>query len=121
MDNAKIAFGVAVIVVGIFFFRGNLTGNAVSDGVVEITTTLQNFQYNPDTITVNKGSTVKLTIVNQDNVEHGLHLNQFGIVRGIPPYQTVTVEFIAVETATNGKEMQTCSQSHGETLTINVV
>jgi len=117
-----------VIVVGFFMFRGGqsglVTGNVVGSGgddSFDVKTTLQGFKYNPDTIIVKEGSQVRLTIDNKDNVNHGLHLPQFGIVEGIPPKSVKTVSFVAVKTSTNGLAVPTCSQEHGETLTINVI
>jgi len=117
---------IAILLVAFFIFKGggeSPTGNVMKSvgGVTEVKTTLQGFQYNPDTITVKKGTTVRLTIENKDNVNHGLHLMQFGVVDSIPALSTKTVEFTAIETPTNGQAMPTCSQEHGETLTINAV
>ena len=119
---------IAIIAIAFFLFqRGNAdgpTGNFVApsvNGVTEITTTIQGFQYSPDTITVKRGDTVRLTIVNKDTVLHGLHLPQFGLVDATPGGATKTYEFQAVETSTNGQAIPTCSREHGETLTINVV
>ena len=107
------------------FSRGGaFTGNVVAasnNGIVEVRTILQNFQYNPDVITVKKGSNVRLTIENRDNVVHGLHLPQFGIVDSQQPNAIKTVQFTAIETPSNGLAIPTCSESHGETLTINVI
>jgi len=103
---------------------GSSTGNTVAasdNGIVDVRTVLQNFQYNPDIITVSKGSKVRLTIENRDNVVHGLNLHQFGIFGSQPPNAVKTVVFTAIETPTNGQPIPTCSESHGETLTINVV
>jgi len=100
------------------------TGNvvAVSDnGFVEVKTILQNFEYNPAVITLKKGSKVRLTVENKDNVVHGLHLPQFGIVDSQPPNSVKIVEFTAIETPLNGQAISSCSESHGEKLTINVV
>ncbi len=54
---------VLIAVLGFFAFKDNfgngVTGNVVAvnnDGVVEVSTTLQGFQYQPDTITIKKGS-----------------------------------------------------------------
>jgi len=101
----------------------SVTGNVVKSGggVTQVRTTLQGFRYYPDTITVQRGTTVELTIENKDTVNHGLHLPQFGVVDAIPPLTTTTVSFRAIETSTNGQAMPTCSQEHGETLTINVI
>jgi len=117
---------VAILLVAFVIYNGfreSPTGSVVKsvDGLTEVKTTLQGFQYNPDTITVKKGTTVRLTIENKDNVNHGLHLMQFGIMDSIPALSTKTVEFTAIETPINGQATPTCSQEHGETLTINVI
>jgi plastocyanin len=124
----KGAVVVLIAVLVFFVFKSNfgngVTGNVVTAGdneVVEVSTLIQGFEYQPDTITVKKGSTVRLTIDNKDNVNHGLHLMQFGVMRGLEPRSKTTVEFVAKETPTNGQAVPTCSQEHGETLTINVV
>lgn len=118
---------VGLFIVSFFFNFGGektLTGNTVLGGpgeVVEFKTLIQGFQYQPDTITVKEGSTIRLIIENKDNVLHGLHLPQFGLVDSTPPLTTKTFEFVAIETSTNGQAVPTCSQEHGETLTFNVV
>ena len=131
--STKIGIGifVSIVVIGFFFISGGsspqgITGNAIAVGgglgeIVDVKTTIQNFKYSPDTITVKKGSRVRLTIENKDNVIHGLHLPQFGIVDSQQPLNTKTVEFIAIETPSNGQAVPTCSQEHGETLTFNIV
>ena len=114
---------LVLIVAGCARGGAGSTGNVVAldNGIVEVRTVLQNYQYNPDTITVTKGSKVRLTIENRDNVVHGLNLHQFGIVGSQPPNAVKTVVFTAIVTPTNGQPIPTCSESHGETLTINVV
>jgi len=133
--STKYGIGIfLVIVLGGLYLNSNdsssitgnvIAGNAIAAGgpgeVVEINTLIQGFKYRPDTITVKKGSTVKLTIQNKDNVLHGLHLPQFGLVDSTPPLVTKTFTFTAIETTTNGLAVPTCSQEHGETLTINVI
>jgi len=120
------AFVFGLLFIGTFFFQGgSSTGNVIGGGgpgeLVEIKTTIQGFQYDPDVITVKEGSRVRLIIENKDNVVHGLHLPQFGIVDSQPPLNTKTVEFVAIVTSTNGQAVPTCSLEHGETLTFNVV
>ena len=115
------------LIIGFTTLRGggSATGNVVASGgpgeIVEINTVIQGNKYIPDTITVNEGSTVRLTIQSKDNVGHGLHLPQFGIIDSITPLGTKTVQFTAIEVRTNGQAVPTCSQEHGETLTFNVV
>ena len=117
-------FGV-LLIGGFILLRGGESpaGNVVASGgpgeIVEVTTTLQGFQYNPDTITIKEGSKVRLTVNNKDSVLHAFNLKQFGIIGSIQPRSTKTVEFTAIKT--NGQAVYTCSQEHGETLTIKVV
>jgi len=115
---------LVLVVVGCARGGANSTANVVAtpdNGIVDVRTVLQNYQYNPDTITVRKGSKVRLTIENRDNVVHGLNLHQFGIVGSQQPNGVKTVVFTAIETPTNGQAVPTCSEAHGETLTFNVV
>jgi len=135
--KAFLAVMFVVSVITVFVTGGfGLTGNTVStdgatkatdewprgaDGVVEVRTTIENFQYNPDVITVNKGDRIRLIIENKDNVVHGLNLPQFGIVDHQQPLNTKVVEFTAIVTQGNGQALRTCSEEHGETLTFNVL
>lgn len=51
------------------------------------------WKFEPDTITVKKGESVKLIITSQD-VTHGFSLPAFNIQETLKPGQTVTVEFV---------------------------
>ena len=120
--STKIGLGIffVIVVAGFMFLGGDkaqITGNVVGTGesFVEVTTTIKGLQYNPDTITLNEGDNVKLTVINKDSFGHAFNLKQFGITGSIRPGSTKTVEFIA--TKTNGQAIYTCSQEHGETLT----
>jgi len=99
------------------------TGNVVSSDkeIVEVSTVLQGFKYNPDTITLKEGSTVRLTVYNKDNVGHGFNLKQFGIFNSLQPNSQKTVQFVAVKDSSTGKATFSCTQSHGETLTFNII
>lgn len=122
---AGIGIFATILVVGFLMNSSGIpTGNVVlgSNGdIVEIKTTLQGFKYNPNVITIKEGSQVRLIIDNKDNVNHGLHLPQFGVVDSVRSSTVSTFEFTAIETPTNGQAVPTCSQEHGEKLTINVI
>jgi len=112
---------VAIVMGGFIFISGgnepSITGNVVNvpGGIIEVTTTIQGLQYNPDTINLNEGDIVRLTVINKDNFGHAFNLKQFGITGSLQPNSQKTVEFVA--TKTNGQAVYTCSQEHGETLT----
>lgn len=62
--------------------------------VKEFFITAKQFEFIPETITVNQGDQVKLTITSTD-VTHGFFIGQYSINERLEPGKTVTVEFIA--------------------------
>lgn len=125
MKGLTVIILLAIVVVGVYFvFRGGdstITGSVVSQGeLTEVSTTIQGFTYNPDTITLKEGSKVKLTVTNKDKVVHAFNLKQFGITGSIQPGAVKTVEFVATKNPSSGQAVYTCSQDHGETLTFIV-
>jgi cytochrome c oxidase subunit 2 len=62
--------------------------------VKEFTMTAKQWEFVPNTIIVNQGDTVKLTITSVD-VTHGFNLPAFGIKEILDPGKTVRVEFVA--------------------------
>src|SRR5258705_217829 len=59
---------------------------------VEIKVTAKRFEFDPSTITVQKGKPVKLVITSAD-VDHGIKLEEFGINQKVPAKQTINVTF----------------------------
>lgn len=57
----------------------------------------KNWVFEPATITVKKGDTVKLSIKSVD-VDHGFALSAFNVNKPLKPGQTTTVEFVADKT-----------------------
>ena len=88
-----------------------------ADGVKEFNTAIQNFQYDPQTINVNFGDTVRINIKNNDRVGHGISLPVFGVNTGVSPGQTTTIQFVANQ---RGNPETFCSTDHGEKLLIQV-
>lgn len=66
------------------------------------------WSFDPDTITVNEGDKVKLTLINQDDYDHGIAIDQFGVSQRIPAKGTITLEFVA---STPGEWPYYCSVS----------
>lgn len=115
---------VVVVIGGYFLFRGSSqtpapspaeaptketnqpvapnteTSEQQSGGEVkEFNMTAKQWEFNPSTITVNQGDTVKLHIESID-VTHGFRLSEFKISEQLEPGKTVNVEFIADKTGT---------------------
>lgn len=65
--------------------------------VKEFTLTAKKWEFNPGTITVNKGDQVRLKITSLD-VVHGFTLSDFNIKLTLNPNVTQTIEFVADKT-----------------------
>src|SRR5215831_7471342 len=59
---------------------------------VEIKVVAKKFEFDPRTITVQKGRPVRLIITSPD-VDHGFKVDELGINQNIPAHKTVNVEF----------------------------
>lgn len=120
-----LAVGVAVLIAAIGYFLfgrqapDNISTSQVSQDsqVLKINVEISGRKYNPEQIDVPLGSTVELTVKNNDNEQHGLSISNFGVNGFVGPLQTKTVRFVADQ---NGKSTTFCSVAHPEKLIINV-
>lgn len=81
MKKIIIVIGIIALlaVAGFFLFGGDLSGNAVQDNSIkEFAVDAFRFGYTPDTITVNQGDRVRITIDNTDT-PHGIRIPDLGI------------------------------------------
>ena len=83
--------------------------------VKEFNMTAKSFEFNPSTVTVNKGDQVVINIHNIDTVAHGFSLATYDIIESINPGQLKTIKF----TATQAGEFNFfcsvfCGSGHGD-------
>jgi len=98
--------------------QGANVSNTIQDNqVVKYSVSINNRRYTPLQIDVPLGSAVELTVKNNDNEQHGLFLQDFGVRDFVGPRQTKTIRFTANR---QGKSATFCSVSHPEKLIINV-
>ena len=126
--------GVGLIVAAFFFFGGNKTDNSSSQNtnipqtvnldipladssVLKISASITGRSYTPKQIDVPYGATVELTVKNNDDEQHGLFLQDFGVQDFVGPRQTKTISFVANR---RGQSATFCSTTHPEKLIINV-
>lgn len=69
------------------------------------------WNWDPDTFAVTQGDRVKLTVINEDDYDHGFAIDQFGISQRLPARGTIHIEFIAISA---GEWPYYCSVSCGE-------
>ncbi|MCH7759291.1 cupredoxin domain-containing protein [Patescibacteria group bacterium] len=123
-------YGLIIIVLGLagFFFSGkdaadtfsngaNISDTLQNDQVIKFSVSITNRSYSPAQIDVPFGATVELTVKNNDNEQHGLSIQDFGIQDFVGPRQTKTSRFVANR---RGESTTFCSVNHPEKLIINV-
>ncbi|MDO8520706.1 MAG: cupredoxin domain-containing protein [bacterium] len=76
------------------------------------------WSFEPDTINVNLGDTLRLQFVNEDDYDHGLGIDAYGISQRIPARTTVNIPPFVVTRA--GDFQFYCSVSCGEGVVENV-
>jgi nitrosocyanin len=105
--NKYITLGGAVllILVGGIIYKSatdndNCTADMGTDVVVTIISKRLEWRFEPESITVNKCDRVKLTVINEDNFDHGVAIDAFGISQRLPASGTINVNFTASKEGT---------------------
>jgi len=126
-------YGLIILALGFigFLFLGNKDADAPLSQSAKVSNTVQqdnqvlkfsasitNRSYSPAQIDVPLGAAVELTVKNNDNEQHGLFLQDFGVTDFVGPRQTKTIRFIANR---QGQSATFCSVAHPEKLIINVI
>ena len=117
--NKYITIGIILVVVlaGGILYRTYLlpeSSKPVSTGKVrEITITAEKneWRFAPDTIEIERGDLVKMTAINEDDYDHGIAIDAFGISQRMPANSTITFEFVATQA---GDFQYYCSVPGGE-------
>ncbi len=106
-----VAIAVVILVGGVYFVQtggyqpaqtseqqktSQPTVTETSAGVKEITIHGKSFDFDSNTITVNKGDRVKITFIS-DDVSHDICVEGYGCSEVISKGQTTTLEFVAKE------------------------
>ncbi len=76
---------------------GNTLPPVATVAVKEFNMTATRFQFDPATVTVNRGDMVVINVHNIDTVTHGFSLATYNITESIDPGQTKTIRFMAAE------------------------
>lgn len=101
--NKFVGVGIilVLIVVGGIAWKsfGSKGDNApIETGVVKEMTIVSKkleWRFEPEDIEVEQGDRLKLTVINEDDFDHGFAIDAFGISQRLPAYGTIYVEFVA--------------------------
>lgn len=97
-----IALG-AVIIGGGIFYRAFLlpqTSVPVTTGKVReimIVARQNQWRFEPEVIEATRGDKIIATVVNQDNYDHGIAIDAFGVTQRMPANGTIKIEFVVTQ------------------------
>lgn len=98
-----IAIVAVVIIVGGIVYKQFLLPESsvpVVTGEVKYITIIakkDEWRFEPEIIDINQGDKVIATVVNEDDYDHGLAIDAFGVSQRMPANTTITVEFTATQ------------------------
>ncbi len=106
-----------LVIGGGIFYRAVLLPQSsvpVETGVIRNFTVVakkNEWRFVPETIEVDRGDKVRLEVVNEDEYDHGLAIDAFGVSQRMPANSTINVEFVATQV---GDYQYYCSVPCGE-------
>jgi cytochrome c oxidase subunit 2 len=115
-------YAIIAIVVVVFLGAGIAfkslkkdSGNVVQSTGKEVAVTIRavknEWRWDVENIQVNAGDKVILTIINEDDYDHGIGIDGYGVNERMPASKTITVDFIATR---KGKFSFYCSVPCGK-------
>lgn len=118
MNKYFILIGMTVLILGggIFYRLVLLPQSSVpvETGVVKNFTIIakeNGWEWEPETIEVDRGDRIKLEVINEDEYDHGLAIDAFGVSQRMPAKSTINVEFVVTQV---GDFQYYCSVPCGE-------
>ena len=104
MNKYFILIGITILILGGgIFYRTVLLSeadNPVETGVVRNFTVIaekDEWRFVPENIEVDRGDRVKLEVVNEDEYDHGIAIDAFGVSQRMPAKSTINVEFVVTQ------------------------
>jgi len=103
--NKYITIGIVLVVIiagGVIFGAKNNTGGCTPEMGIERNITVVSkkleWRFEPEAITVDQCDKVNLTVINEDNFDHGVAIDALGISQRLPANATINVSFVALKT-----------------------
>ncbi len=104
MNKYFIIFGVVVVIIigGVLYRRFVLPESSLpftSGIIIEVTLIAKKneWRFVPENIDIQRGDKVIMTVINEDEYDHGLAIDAFGVSQRMPAKSTIKVEFIATQ------------------------
>lgn len=71
-----------------------------SDKTLTIVSKRLEWRYEPEEITLEQCDRVNLTVINEDNFDHGFAIDAFGVSQRLPANGNINVQFVATKSGT---------------------
>jgi|SRR3989344_3676819 len=104
MNKYFIIIIILVLILGAGFgynkFIKSESAKPIDTGVVKEFTIISKklgWAFEPGLIEVNQGDTINLTIINEDDYDHGFTIEAFGISQRLPANETIKISFVATQ------------------------
>ncbi len=62
-----------------------------------ITSRKDRWSFDPEIIEVERGDKIVATIINEDNYDHGISIDAFGVAQRMPANSTIKIEFVVTQ------------------------
>ena len=72
-----------------------VTGGAIKN--ITVTAVKNQWRFTPNDATVVAGDTVNLTVINEDDYDHGLAIDAYGVSQRMPAKSTINISFTATK------------------------
>lgn len=107
---------IGIVVGGVIWKEYGVKGSnqSIETGVVKEITVVSKkleWRFEPAVVEVEQGDRVKLTVINEDDFDHGVAIDALGISQRLPANGTIKVEFVASK---SGEFPFYCSVSCGD-------
>jgi heme/copper-type cytochrome/quinol oxidase subunit 2 len=76
----------------------NCTQDMGKDAALTVTSVKHEWRFEPEVINVEKCDRVKMKVVNEDDFDHGVAIDAFGISQRLPALGEIDIEFVASKT-----------------------
>lgn len=97
-----IAIGVLIVVGGVIYRAYFLpeASKPVETGVVREITSIakkNEWRFTPEIIEADRGDRIKMTLINEDDYDHGIAIDAFGVTQRMPARSTIKLEFVVTQ------------------------
>lgn len=104
MNKYFLIIGIVVLIIGGgIFYRTVLLSEElrpVDTGIIRNFTVIakeNEWRWVPETVEADRGDRIRLTMINEDEYDHGIAIDAFGVSQRMPAKSTINTEFVVTQ------------------------